>query len=76
MKNITAEKARKNTSRHFKDAQRFFMKRLKEISKQGNSSGTFNPKDYQMHLDELLAWLKDLGFVCNQESDDLIRIIW
>ncbi len=76
MKEITADMARKNSSKHFKATQRFFMKRIKEISKQGNSSATFNPKDYQMHLDEILTWLKGLGFICNQETDDCIRIVW
>lgn len=76
MKQITADMARKNSNKHFKNVKRFFMKRLKEISRQGNSSAEFNPKDYRIHLDELLVWLKDLGFVCNQESEDLIRITW
>ena len=76
MKNITADMARKNADKHFKSVKRFFAKRIKEISKNGNSSGTFNPKDYQSCLDELLVWLEGLGFVYIQENDDCIRIIW
>lgn len=76
MKIITADMARRNADKHFKTVKRLFMKRTKEISKNGNSSATFNPKDYQMHLDELLAWLESLNFVCKQESEDCIRIIW
>ncbi len=76
MKNITADIARKNENKHFKDMQHLFAKRIKEISKQGNSSATFNPKDNQNHLDKLIAWLESLNFVCKQESEDCIRIIW
>ena len=76
MRHITADIARKNSRKHLNNVKRFFMKRLKEISQQGNSSATFNPKDYQECLDELLAWLKSLGFVCSQENDDCVRVAW
>ena len=76
MKTITAEMARQNTEKNFKHAQRLFTKRIKEISKNGSSSATFNPKEYEDNLDKLLAWLEGLNFVCKEEGEDCIRIIW
>jgi hypothetical protein len=76
MKIITAAMARKNTDEKFKNVQRLFIKRLTEISKSGNSSATFNPKDYHGNLNQLLGWLESLNFVCNKEDEDCVRITW
>ena len=76
MKIITAAAAWQNTKKNFKKVQRLFMKELKRISKNGNSSATFNPKEYQEHVDKLITWIEGLGFVCKKETEDCIRIIW
>lgn len=76
MKEITSDMARENTDKNFRAVQRSFTKRIKEISKNGGSSATFNPEEYQRHLGPLIAWIKSLGFVCDKESDNCIRIFW
>lgn len=76
MKQITSDMARKNTDKNFRAVQRIFTKRIKEISKNGNSSATFDPKEYHRHLEPLIAWIESLGFVCDKERDHCIRIFW
>lgn len=76
MKDFTAVMARKNTDKNYKNVQCLFTKRLKEISKAGNSSATFNPEEYGYHLDKIIDWLESLNFICKQETEDCIRIIW
>jgi hypothetical protein len=61
MRELSPERMRKLTLKAFKRAKKTCRRRIREIAKQGCDYATINKGEFGME-DELIAWLKSLGF--------------
>lgn len=61
MKEVTPKELRELNTKSFKETQKIFRRRLREIAKGGENKAKYNEKDYYAG-DYIASWLTNLGF--------------
>lgn len=61
MKEISPKKLQKLNNKSFKNTQKIFRRRLREIAAGGRNEADFD-KGHFVHEDEIITWLRSLGF--------------
>jgi hypothetical protein len=75
MKEISPKELQKLNDKSFKDTQKIFRRRLREIADDGNKEATYKPDEYCMG-DHIKSWLESLGFIVKQIGPSWCKITW
>ena len=75
MREVTPKESQKLNDKSFKETQRFFRRRLREIAASGDKEITYNPNNYACG-DQIKPWLEGLGFTVKQTSPFWCKITW
>lgn len=65
MKEVTPKELRKLNSKSFKNTQKIFRKRLREIAAEGMNEAKYKEDDYCAG-EYIKGWLRSLGFTCKE----------
>ena len=75
MKEISPKELQKLNNKSFKDTQKIFRKRLREIAAGGENKARYRPDNYCCG-DRIADWLKSLGFTVKQNNPIWCEITW
>lgn len=75
MREITPKELQKINSKSFKETQKIFRRRLREIAKDGNVQAKYKPKDYK-YGEQIKPWLESLGFKVKEIGPSWCEITW
>ena len=75
MKEISPKKLQKINDKSFKDTQKIFRRRLREIAADGEKKARYKPEDYCCG-ERIEGWLKSLGFTVKQINPIWYEITW
>ena len=74
-KEITPAEMQELNRKSFKDTQKIFRKRLREIAAKGDNKAKYRPDNYCCG-DRIADWLKSLGFTVKQNNPIWCEITW
>lgn len=74
-KEISPAEMQELNSKSFKNTQKIFRRRLREIAAGGENKAKYKPDDYCMG-DRIAGWLKSLGFTVKQVGPAWCEITW
>lgn len=74
-KEISPVELQKLNDKSFKDTQKIFRRRLREIAANGDNTAKYNEKDYCAG-DRIADWLRSLGFTVKQINPICCEITW
>lgn len=75
MKEVSPKELQKLNDKSFKNTQKIFRRRLREIAADGHNKATYKPDDYCCG-DRIADWLKSLGFTVKQVSPIWCEVTW
>lgn len=75
MREVTPKELQKLNSKSFKNTQKIFRRRLREIAAGGENKAKYNPDDYCCG-DRIADWLKSFGFTVKQVNPIWCEITW
>lgn len=75
MREVTPQELQKLNSKSFKNTQKIFRRRLREIAAGGENKAKYKPDDYCCG-DRIADWLKSLGFTVKQVNPIWCEIAW
>ena len=75
MREVTPKELQKINSKSFKNTQKIFRRRLREIAASGENKAKYKPDDYACG-DRIEGWLKSLGFTVKQVNPIWCEITW
>lgn len=75
MREVTPKELQKLNSKSFKNTQKIFRRRLREIAAGGENKAKYKPDDYCCG-DHIADWLKSLGFTVKQVNPIWCEITW
>lgn len=75
MKEITPKELQKINDKSFKNTQKIFRRRLREIAADGHNKASYKPDDYCCG-DRIADWLKSLGFTVKQVNPIWCEVTW
>lgn len=74
-KEIFPAEMRELNSKSFKNTQKIFRRRLREIAASGDNKAKYKPDSY-CYGDRIADWLKSLGFTVEQINPIWCEIAW
>ena len=75
MKEISPKELQKLNDKSFKNTQKVFRRRLREIAAGGENKAKYKPDDYCCG-DRIADWLKSLGFTVKQVNPIWCEVTW
>jgi hypothetical protein len=75
MKEVTPKELQKLNSKSFKNTQKIFRRRLREIAADGHTHAEYQPKDYKCG-EQIKPWLENLGFKVKEIGPSWCKITW
>lgn len=75
MREVTPKELQKLNDKSFKETQKIFRRRLREIAKEGNVHAEYQPKDYKCG-EQIKPWLESLGFKVKEIGPSWCKITW
>lgn len=75
MREVTPKELQELNAHSFKETQRYFRRRLREIAADGGKEITYNPDNYACG-DQIKPWLEGLGFTAKQTNPLWCKITW
>lgn len=75
MKEISPKELQKINDKSFKNTQKVFRRRLREIAAGGENKAKYKPDDYCCG-DRIEGWLKSLGFTVKQVNPIWCEVTW
>ena len=75
MREVTPQELREYNEKSFKNTQKIFRRRLREIAAGGENKARYKPDDYCMG-DRIAEWLKLLGFTVKQINPIWCEVTW
>lgn len=75
MKEISPKELQKLNDKSFKETQKIFRCRLREIAKSGNVHAEYKPKDYKCG-EQIKPWLESLGFKVKEIGPAWCKVTW
>lgn len=75
MKEVTPQELRKYNEKSFKNTQKIFRRRLREIAAGGENKAKYKPNDYCCG-ERIADWLKSLGFTVKQVNPFWCEVTW
>lgn len=75
MKEVSPKELQKLNDKSFKNTQKIFRRRLREIAAGGENKAKYKPDDYACG-DQIEGWLKSLGFTVKQVNPIWCEITW
>ena len=75
MREVLPKELQKINDKSFKETQKIFRHRLREIAKDGNAHAEYKPKDYKCG-EQIKPWLESLGFKVKEISPSWCEISW
>ena len=75
VKEVSPKELQKINSKSFKNTQKIFRRRLREIAAGGENKAKYKPNDYACG-DQIEGWLKSLGFTVKQVNPIWCEITW
>jgi DNA-directed RNA polymerase subunit RPC12/RpoP len=75
MREVTPKELREYNEKSFKDTQKIFRRRLREIAAGGEKKARYNPANYCCG-DRIADWLKSLGFTVKEINPIWSEITW
>ena len=75
MREVTPQELQKINAKSFKNTQKIFRRRLREIAADGENKAKYKPDDYCCG-NRIADWLKSLGFTVKQINPIWCEIAW
>lgn len=75
MREVTPKELREYNEKSWKETQKIFRRRLREIAAGGESKAKYKPDDYCCG-DRIEGWLKSLGFAVKQVNPIWCEVTW
>lgn len=75
MREVTPKELQKLNDKSWKETQKIFRRRLREIAKGGNTHAEYQPKDYKCG-ERIKPWLESLGFKVKEIGPSWCKITW
>lgn len=75
MREISPKELQELNGKSFKETQKIFRRRLREIAKDGNVHAEYKPKDYKCG-EQIKPWLESLGFKVKEIGPSWCKITW
>jgi hypothetical protein len=75
MREVTPKELQKLNDKSWKETQKIFRRRLREIAKEGNTHAEYQPKDYKCG-ERIKPWLESLGFKIKEIGPSWCKISW
>ena len=75
MREVTPKELQKLNDKSFKETQKIFRRRLREIAKEGNVHAEYKPKDYKCG-EQIKPWLESLGFKVKEMGPIWCKATW
>jgi predicted RNA-binding Zn-ribbon protein involved in translation (DUF1610 family) len=75
MKEISPKELQKINEKSFKNTQKVFRRRLREIAAGGDIHAEYKPKDYK-YGEQIKPWLESLGFKVKEIGPSWYQITW
>ena len=75
MREVTPKELQKLNDKSWKDTQKIFRRRLREIAAGGENKAKYKPDDYCMG-DRIKPWLESLGFKVKEIGPSWCKITW
>lgn len=75
MREVTPKELQKLNDKSFKETQKYFRRRLREVAAGGDKEVTYNPNNYACD-DQIKPWLEGLGFTVKQTNPLWCKITW
>ena len=75
MREVTPKELQKLNSKSFKNTQKTFRRRLREIAAGGENKAKYKPDDYCCG-DRIADWLRSLGFTVKQVNPIWCEVTW
>ena len=75
MREVTPKELQELNDKSFKNTQKIFRRRLREIAADGENKAKYKPDDYCCG-DRIAEWLKSLGFTVKQVNPIWCEITW
>ena len=75
MREVSPKELQKLNSKSFKNTQKIFRRRLREIAAGGENKAKYKPGDYCCG-DRIADWLKSLGFIVKQINPIWCEVTW
>ena len=75
MREVTPKELREYNEKSFKETQKIFRRRLREIAAGGITHAEYQPKNYKCG-EQIKPWLESLGFKVKEIGPSWCRITW
>ena len=75
MREVTPKELQKLNDKSFKETQKIFRRRLREIAKDGHVHAEYKPKDYKCG-EQIKPWLEGLGFKVREIGPSWCKVTW
>ena len=75
MREVSPKELREYNEKSFKDTQKIFRRRLREIAAGGNTHAEYQPENYGCG-EQIKPWLESLGFKVREIGPSWCKITW
>lgn len=75
VREISPKELQELNDKSFKDTQKIFRRRLREIAAGGNTHAEYQPKDYKCG-EQIKPWLENLGFKVKEIGPSWCKVTW